>query len=115
MSSSKKDMPMKRYDVFISEKACDDMESIYDYISEILLSPESATDQYDRIADAILSLEEMPERIKVMDSEPEHSKDFRPLIVDHYTVVFIIKNNTVNVIRVLYSASDISKRLSEAR
>jgi len=60
-----------------------------------------------------LSLEEMPERIKVMDSEPERSKGLRPLIVDNYTVFFVIKFDTVNIVRVLYSASDISKQLSE--
>ena len=104
---------MNQYEVLISDKASEDMEAIYRYISETLLAPEAAAEQYDRIADAILSLEEMPERIKVMDSEPEYSKSFRSLIVDHYTIVFVIKANTVNIARVLYSASDIRRRLSE--
>ena len=60
-----------------------------------------------------MSLEEMPERIRVMDSEPERSKGLRPLIVDNYTVVFVVNANTVIIVRVLYSASDIGKRLSE--
>jgi len=47
-----------------------------------------------------------------MDSEPEHSKGLRPLIVDKYTVFFVIKGDTVYIVRVLYSASDIRKRLS---
>ena len=104
---------MKHYEVLISDKANEDMETIYRYISETLLAPVSAVKQYNRIADAILTLEEMPERIKVMDSEPEHSKGFRPLVVDNYTVFFVIKATTVNIARVLYSASDIKKRLSE--
>ena len=104
---------MKHYEVLISDKADEDMESIYRYISETLLAPVTAAKQYDRIADAILTLEKMPERIRVMDSEPERSKGFRPLIVDNFTVFFVIKANTVNIARVLYSASDIRKRLSE--
>ena len=103
---------MKHYEVFISDKAYEDMEAIYNYITEMLHAPLAAANQYDRIVDAILTLEEMPERIKVMDSEPEHSKGLRPLIVDKYTVIFIKKADTVNVVRILYSASDISKRLS---
>lgn len=104
---------MNHYEVLISDKANNDMEAIYEYISETLRSPAIAIKQYDRIADAILSLEEMPERIRFIDSEPERSIGLRPLIVDNYTVFFVIKGNTVNIVRVLYSASDISKRLSE--
>jgi len=62
---------MKHYEAVISGKALEDMESIYNYISETLLEPAIAAKQYDRIAEAILSLEEMPKRIKLMDSEPE--------------------------------------------
>ena len=60
---------MKRYDVVISDKANDDMEAIYRYIAETLLEPVTATKQCDKIVEAILSLEEMPERIRIMDSE----------------------------------------------
>ena len=104
---------MKHYEVHISDKASEDMEALYNYISDTLLAPVTATKQYNRIANAILTLESMPDRIKLMDSEPEHSKGFRPLIVDNYTVVFVIKDDTVSIVRVLYSASDIKKRLSE--
>lgn len=104
---------MRHYEVLISDKANEDMEAIYEYISETLRSPAIAVNQYNRIADAVLSLAEMPERIRVIDSEPERSKGLRPLVVDNYTVFFIIQANTVNIVRVLYSASDISQRLSE--
>jgi plasmid stabilization system protein ParE len=104
---------MKHYEVLISDKANEDMECIYKYISETLFAPVAAAKQYDRIADTILSLEKMPERVKVMNSEPEKSKCLRSLVVDNYAVFFVIKVNTVNIVRVLYSASDINKRLSE--
>ena len=104
---------MKQYEVLISDKANEDMEAIHKYIAQTLLSPGAADKQYDRIADAILSLERMPERIKAMDSEPERSEGLRPLFVDNYTVFFVVKIDTVIIVRVLYSASDIGKRLSE--
>ena len=89
------------------------MEAIYAYIAETLQNPIAAAKQYKRIAGAILTLEEMPERIKVIASEPEHSKGLRALYVDNYTVFFVIKADMVYVLRVLYSASDIFARLSE--
>ena len=83
----------------------------YTYIAEILLSPAAVTNQYDRVADAIISLGTMSKRIKLMASEPEHFKGIRAMFVDHYTVFFVVRADTVYVTRVLYSASDISKRL----
>jgi plasmid stabilization system protein ParE len=104
---------MKRYEVIMSDKASADMDDIYNYIADKLLEPGIAAKQYDRIADAILTLEEMPERIRLMDSEPERSYGLRPLIIDNYTVFFVIDGDSVCVTRVLYSASDISKRLAD--
>ncbi|MDR1134181.1 MAG: type II toxin-antitoxin system RelE/ParE family toxin [Synergistaceae bacterium] len=104
---------MKKYNVLISDKALRDMEAIYEYIALELLSPETAMRLYNRISDSILSLEAMPERIKIMDSEPEHSLGFRRLLVDHYSAFFVIRGEDVHVVRVLYSASDIEKRLNE--
>lgn len=60
---------MKRYSVRISSKALKDMEDMYDYIVNVLLEPKYAMNQYDRIANSILSLELMPGRINVMGSD----------------------------------------------
>ena len=104
---------MKQYEVLISDKANEDMTAIYKYSAEKGLSPDDAANQYDRIADAILSLNENPKHIKIMASEPERSQCMQSLTVDNYIIFFVIKFNAVNIVRVLYSTKDISKRLSE--
>ena len=43
---------MKQYRVLITDEALNDMESIYEYIAEELLAPDTAMGQYNRIADA---------------------------------------------------------------
>ena len=57
---------MKTYNVKVTDAALADMEEIYNYIAFTLLSPANAIAQYDRIAEAILSLNILPERFKVM-------------------------------------------------
>jgi len=42
---------MNQYKVVITDSALDDMEKIYSYIADILMSPDNAANQYDRIAD----------------------------------------------------------------
>lgn len=102
---------MKKYTVEITNGALADMEQLYNHIAYILQAPENAMDQYNRIADAILTLDTLAERIRIMESESEQSKEMRRLVVDNYSVFFVIQGDKVIVTDVLYSASDIENRL----
>lgn len=104
---------MKRYIVQITNKALEDMEEIYDHIAMQLQAPENAIGQYNRIAEAIEGLDVFPERVKIMESEPECKMGLRQLPIDNYSIFYVIKEERVIVTRVLYSASDISRRLIE--
>ena len=100
-----------RYNVKITDKALADMEAIYQYISEELKSPASAIRQYNRIADGIRSLDMFPQRIRIMESKDERLREYRRLLVDNYSVLFVINDIDVIVFRVIYSATDLEKRL----
>lgn len=102
---------MKRYVVEITDEALTDMEQLYNHIAYVLQAPENAMGQYNRIADEILKLDILPERFCIMDSEPEHSRGLRKMPVDNYSVFYVIRENRVIVTDVLYSASDIERRL----
>ena len=104
---------MKQYVVQITDKALADMEEIYNYIAIQLQAPENAMGQYNRIAEAIEELNVFPERVKLVESEPERIMGLRQLVIDHYSVFYVIEDMDVIVTRVLYSAMDISRRLLE--
>lgn len=104
---------MKQYTVQVTDKALADMEEIYTYIAEQLQAPENAMGQYNRIANAIERLDMFPERVRVMESEPERSMGLRQYPIDNFSVFYVIEDHKVIVTRVLYSASDISRRLME--
>lgn len=102
---------VEHYAVEITDEALADMEQIYNYIAHVLLAPENAMGQYNRIADEILKLDIFPERFPILDSKQEHSKGVRRMIVDNYSVFYTIQQNRVIVTNVLYSASDTEHRL----
>lgn len=106
---------MEDYVVQVTEEALSDMEAIYRYIAEKLLSPENALGQYNRIADEILSLQIFPERYRLVEFEPERSQGLRRMLVDSYSVFYVVREDRVIVTGVLYSASDITRRLKERR
>ncbi len=102
---------MKQYKVQITDKALADMEEIYNYIAIQLQAPENALGQYNRIAKAIEGLNMFPERIRLMESAQERAMGLKQLAVDNYSVFYVIEDERVIVMRVLYSASDIEMRL----
>lgn len=104
---------MKKYVVEITDEALADMEQIYDYIASVLQVPENAIRQYNRIADAIVTLDVLAERVPVMRSESEHKRGLCRLLVDNYSIFYIIQKDKVIVMNVLYSATNIEERLED--
>ena len=103
---------MTEYQIIISEQAAKDMSEIYDYIYTTLGMAKIAMAQFNRIADAIETLNIFPERIKVMTDAKRPNKQFRQLLIDNYSVIFTISEHTVNVSRVAYSPSNIADKLN---
>ena len=104
---------MIKYEVKITDEALADMEKIYEYIANELMAPENAMGQYNRIAEAILTLDSFPEKFSLFEMEPEHSWGMRRMIVDNYLVCYIVDPGVVTVTDVLYGASNIHVRLKE--
>jgi len=105
---------MKQYRIQITDKALSNMEGIYNYIAGQLQAPEAAMGQYDRIANAIDSLDTFPERVKLMETEEECTLGLRQMSVDNFSIFFSIQEAKVIITNVLYSACDIEKRLLDS-
>lgn len=102
---------MEKYQVLMTEKAEKDMENLYNYIAVEDQAPQAAMAQYNRIAGQIMALSEMPARVRVMDSEPEHTLKVRKMSVDEYYVLFQIRGEQVIILRVLHCRQDIEGKL----
>jgi len=107
---------MKQWKVVLSEPAEADIDGIYAYIADTLLEPTTAWRQIERINNAILTLDRMPERFPVYAEEPWHSLGVRRLLVDNYSVFFLLHgaSDTVSVVAVMYSRRNISDVLQES-
>jgi toxin ParE1/3/4 len=97
-----------------TEDAEQDLQSIFDYISDVLLEPVTAANQTNRIMDAADSLDHMPLRYRLYDKEPWRSRGLRVMPVDNY-LVFYLPDETkkiVAIIRIMYGGRDIDKHLN---
>ena len=79
---------MTEYQIIISEQAARDMSDIYEYISNTIGMPQIAMRQFNRIAEAIETLNYFPERVKVMMDSKRPEKQFRQLLVNNYSIIF---------------------------
>ena len=95
---------MKQYLVKITDEALADMERLYHYIACDLQSPEYALAQYNRIAEKIMKLSVFPKRYQLVKGNTAGSKEIRRMPVDNYLIFYLIKNEEVYVINVLYHA-----------
>ncbi|WP_062105433.1 type II toxin-antitoxin system RelE/ParE family toxin [Bacillus niameyensis] len=104
-----------KYKLLLTEQADLDLRGIYEYIAFTLLEPDIAAGQLMRIENAILSLDEMPQRFRLFEKEPWHSRGLCQMPVDHFIVFYIPndKDKTVTVIRVMYGRRNIDEQLKK--
>ena len=102
---------MKKYNVVITASALKDMEDLHNYIAYELYSPNSAKKLYFKIANAIQSLELFAERYRVFSNEDGYFT--RRMLVDNYSVFYIIKDSSVIITSVLYSSRDLNEILKK--
>lgn len=90
------------FEIEISDQADADLRNIYEYIAFELQSPANASGQLDRLENAIMSLNQIPERFREYENEPWHSRGLRSMPVDNYYVLYIPnkENAVVTIIRV---------------
>ena len=102
------------YEVRLTTEAENDLRGIFEYIAFELQSPQNAAGQLDRLEQSIMSLDQMPERFRVYEKEPWHSRDLRIMSVDNYLVFYIPNHEeqTVKIMRVIYGGRDIDKQLN---
>lgn len=103
------------FEIFYTQKALTNLESIYSYIADDLQAPENAKRTTTEILNGVDSLTNMPSRNPLYDKEPWRSMGMRKLIVKNYIIFYLtnLDDNKIIIIRVVYGKRDISKVLDE--
>lgn len=101
------------YKYRLMPSAVQDLQGIADYIVEQLSASESAIRLLEKVEEAIRSACAFPLSLPPVNDELLRMKGYRKILVDNY-IVFVLpdqKNETLNVMRVLYYARDYFKEL----
>ena len=106
---------MEHYRINITRPAEQDLTEILHYVANSLKNPAAAARLYADIKAAIRSLNQLPERCRVVDDEPYATQGIRRLFVRNYVVFFTAdpSSRTVTVLRVVYNRREWQSLLGE--
>ena len=91
---------MGKYKIKIYPHAEIDLKDIIGYLNT--LSPQSALRHYDLIIEKVASLSEMPGRCPFVRDIALKAKGYRYLVIENYLVFFVIKDDSVQIRRIIY-------------
>ena len=102
--------------IVYSGAAKDDLRRIYEYIAYELSEPLIASNQAKRIMENVRSLEKMPSRFRLYESEPWRSRGLHVVPVNNYLVFYMIDDGTsiVKIVRIMYGGRNIKTQLEES-
>lgn len=93
---------MKKYNIEYSKESKEDLIGIKQYIKYNLQEPETANQLISKIRKSIKSLADKPEIYAIIDDDVIKKLEIRKLIVSNYIVFFRIKNENVEIVRIMY-------------
>ncbi len=99
---------MSSYTIEITEPAEQDLHEIGRYIAIELVEPAVAKRVIEKLAEAILKLEELPLRNALVADEALALQGMRKMLVDNYIIFYVVseEQRKVTVVRILYSRRD---------
>ena len=95
-------MGNNKYQLKIFPLAQLDMEQIFDYIYVELCNPTAAIGQINDFEKAFENVCTFPESCPYINNEYVKDKSLRKLIVNNYIAFYRIRDNEIQVVRVLY-------------
>ena len=93
---------MKKYNIEYSRESKEDLIEIKQYIKYNLQELETANKLILKIRKSIKTLKNNPEIYTIIDDDVIRKLEIRKLIIDNYIVFYRIKNDTIEIVRIMY-------------
>ncbi len=93
---------MKKYNIEYSKESKQDLIGIKQYIKYNLQESEIAEKLISKIRKEINDLKDNPEIYTIIDDDIIRKLEIRKLIVDNYIIFYRIKDNDIQIVRVMY-------------
>lgn len=99
----------KKFEIQYLEIAKNDLEQIFDYI--LRDNPGIALDILDEIDSKVSNLAVFPDMGRVPKNDKVKALGYRVLMINKYLIFYVIKENIIEIHRVLHSSRDYNNLL----
>lgn len=89
--------------------ALKDLKDITDYITDTLKAPKAAMDLLNILDEALSMLEHFPYSCKLYQPIKDLEDEYRFLPVQNYAVFYVVKEQVVEIHRVVYAKMDLTR------
>lgn len=89
--------------------ALNDLREITDYIANTLKAPKAAMNLLDTLDDSISRIEQFPYSCRLYQPIKGLEAEYRLLPVKNYAVFYVIKEQVVEIHRIVYAKRDLTR------
>jgi len=102
---------VKKYNIQYLKESKEDLLGIKQYIKYDLQKPEISQKLISKIRNEINNLKYNPKIYEVIDDELLNKIGIRKLIVDNYIIFYRVKNDSIDIVRIMYGILNLIKLL----
>ena len=85
------------YEIEFTEDCRDEINEIYEYISEKLVEENSAKKLMRKMRDAVMDLSETPNLYMKIEKKDRNKREFRRMVIDNFVVLYTVDENSKKV------------------
>ncbi|CCY71106.1 MAG: type II toxin-antitoxin system RelE/ParE family toxin [Clostridia bacterium] len=85
------------YEIEFTEDCRDEINEIYEYISEKLVAENSAKKLMRKMRDAVMDLSETPNLYMKIEKKDRNKREFRRMVIDNFVVLYTVDENSKKV------------------
>ena len=99
-------MPRKKYNLKFTRKAYEDLDEIFNYITQTFNNVAAVKNLMDGIEKSILRLKDFPYSCSHVSDDLPKAKGYRKLVVDNYIAFYLVDEteHLIIIMQILYGA-----------
>ena len=96
------------YEIEFTEDCREEIDEIYEYISEKLVAENSAKKLMRKMRDAIMDLSESPNLYMKIEKKDKLKREYRKIVIDNFVVLYTVdeSNKKVYIAHMYYGRRD---------
>lgn len=105
------DISKKQFKIVFTNDCKQEMDNIYNYISNNLYAPKAAKKLMNKVETTTQSLKDMPEAYMTIKKYSELEMEYRRIVINNYVIIYTIseEKNSIYIVHMYYGGSNYFK------